>query len=75
MVVGFGAQQPYFFLQQAHLLQEKPAVLGLLFQEKPVLFGSLFLSLLLRSPEFSQFLLRAIVGFPFPKIQNHITNS
>jgi hypothetical protein len=64
MVVGFGAQQPYFFLQQAHL-----------FQEKPVLFGSLFLSLLLRSPEFSQFLLRAIVGFPFPKIQNHITNS
>jgi hypothetical protein len=64
MVVGFGAQQPYFFLQQAHL-----------FQEKPVLFGPLFLSLLLRSPEFSQFLLRAVVGFPFPKIQNHITNS
>jgi hypothetical protein len=64
MVVGFGAQQPYFFLQQAHLLQEKPA-----------LFGLLFLSLLLRDPEFSQFLLRAIVGFPFPKIQNHITNS
>jgi hypothetical protein len=64
MVVGFGAQQPEFLLQQPHL-----------FQEKPPLFGLLFLSLLLRDPEFSQFLLRAIVGFPFPKIQNHITNS